>query len=85
MNTAFNTWLDTLLEEKEIDGEQILEAKSPNGTPNSIPVAVVAAAMKSAPAHEQAAIKTTLVKIDYRNGDILHFFRHLAGALAVNL
>lgn len=42
-------------------------------------------AMFSAPAHEQAAIKTTLVKIDFRNGDILHFFRHLAGAIARDL
>lgn len=81
----FTTWLKTLIEEKGIDTETILNVKSPNGTPNAIPVGCVMEAMNAAPRHEQAAIKTTLVKIDFANGDILHFFRHLAGAIAVDL
>ena len=31
---------------------------------------------------EQAQIKDTIVKIDFANGDVLHFFRHLGQAIA---
>ncbi len=31
---------------------------------------------------ERAKIKQTIVMIDFRNGDVLHFFRHLAQAVA---
>ena len=44
---------------------------------------VVIEHIKAAPLHEQKAIKTTLVKIDFMNGDIRHFFRHLAQAIAI--
>ena len=79
---TFSTWLDTFIREKGIDTEQVLEAEGPSGT-NSIPVGCIVDLMKQAPRHEQQAIKSTIVKIDFRNGDVLHYFRHLAQAVAM--
>lgn len=78
----FETWLRTFIDEKNIDTEHVLDVTGPSG-PNAIPVGCIVEAMLAAPAHEQAAIKTTLVKIDFVNGDVLHFFRHLARAIAL--
>lgn len=78
---SFNRWLDTFVEEKRIDLHRIFEVEGPSGF-NIIPVGCIVDLMKSAPASEQAAIKSTLVKIDFVNGDVYHFFRHLAGAVA---
>lgn len=78
---TFNKWLDTFVSEKGIDLEQVLEVEGPSGT-NWIPVACLLDVMKQAPKHEQAGIKTMIVKIDFRNGDVLHYFKHLAKAIA---
>lgn len=78
----FETWLRTFIDEKGIDAEHVLDVTGPSGH-NAIPVGCLVEAMLAAPAHEQAAIKTTLVKIDFVNGDVLHFFRHLARAIAL--
>lgn len=79
--TNFSRWLDTLVSEKELDLEHIFSKEGESGL-NVIPLACVLDAIKGAPAKEQAEIRNTLVRIDYRNGDIMHFFGHLAGALA---
>ena len=79
----FNKWLDTLIEEKEIDTESIVfEKAGPSGV-NFIPLPVVLEAIKGAPLHEQSGIKTMLVKIDFVNGNVVDYFSHLAGALAI--
>lgn len=39
--------------------------------------------MNLAPASEQRAIKTMLVKIDFVNGDVRKYLRHLAQAIAL--
>lgn len=80
--TAFANWLDTLVDEKGLDHEHLFEKTAADGTLNVIPLGVVLDTIKVAPAAEQKAIKTVLVKIDFLNGDVLHFFDHLAGALA---
>jgi hypothetical protein len=81
MATAFDRWLDTFLSEKGHDLETVLEVEGPSGT-NWIPLGCLVEMIKGAPKGEQAAIKTTLVKIDFANGDALHFMRHLARAVA---
>lgn len=78
----FSTWIDTFLGEKGIDGEQVLTVDGPSGA-NHIPVACLVDLMKQAPKHEQDAIKAMIVKIDFRNGNVLDYFRHLAQAVAV--
>ena len=81
MNTNFTTWLDTFLAEKGTDLEHRFEVDGPSGL-NSIPVGCVVEALRSAPRHEQDAVRDMLVRIDFANGDHLHFLGHLAGALA---
>jgi hypothetical protein len=77
---SFTTWLKTLIEEKGIqDREFSVEGES--GT-NLIPLMVVAEHILIAPKTEQKRIKSTLVQIDFRNGDVCHFFNHLAKAIA---
>ena len=77
----FSKWIDTLLDEKGIDSEERIEVEGPSGT-NSIPVGMLVDMMKSAPKHERDAIKTMIVRIDFVNGNILDYFRHLAQAVA---
>jgi hypothetical protein len=81
MNARFNKWLDTFVSEKGIDPEQMLTAEGPSGT-NFIPVQCLVDMIKQAPRHEQAGIKSMIVRIDFKNGDVLHYFQHLAQAIA---
>lgn len=81
MAQTFNTWIDTHLREKGIDTEQQLTIEGPSGV-NIMPVGTVIEAMKAAPTHEQTEIKRTLVILDYKHANPLHFIKHLAGALA---
>ena len=80
--SKFTKWFRTFVEEKGLDREQILEVEGASGT-NCIPVGCVCEAVEMAPDHEQAQIKNVIVKIDFANGDVLHFFRHLAKAIAI--
>lgn len=80
--TAFSKWLDTMMDEKGLDLEQTFEFNDARGEYNLMAYGVVIEAIHGAPAHEQAAIKTMLVKIDFVNGDIKHYLRHLGLALA---
>jgi hypothetical protein len=77
----FNTWLDTFLDEKRIDLGRFFDIEVGDEF-HLFTYGAVAQAIKAAPAHEQAAIQRTLVKIDFINGDVYHFLRHLGEALA---
>jgi len=81
MNATFNTWLDNLTTEKGYDTEHLFEVEGASGL-NLIPLGVVLDAIKNTTDGEQEGIKATLVKIDFLNGDCMHFFAHLAQALA---
>lgn len=76
------TWLNTFLTEKNIDTEATLEVEGQSGL-NIIPVGCLVEAIVNAPLHEQKAIKGMLVKIDFLNGNVLDYFRHLAQAIAL--
>ena len=78
----FNTWIDTLITEKNVSVSQTLEVEGVSGV-NFMPLSMVIDAIKNTCAEEKAQIKTILVKIDFANGDIVHFFKHLAGRLAI--
>lgn len=79
---TFSTWIDTLIAEKALDTDQMIEAEGPSGL-NMIPFSIVIDAIKAANAQERAQIKKTLVMIDFKNGDVMHFFKHLAKAIAI--
>jgi len=75
-DSKFSKWLDTFIEEKGIDPEEYFTIQD-----NHIPYGVVLEHIKIAPSHEQEKIKDMLVKIDFKNGDVKHFLRHLSQAL----
>ncbi|MBM4574833.1 hypothetical protein GS896_27635 [Rhodococcus hoagii] len=78
---SFNTWIDTLVDEKGYDLEHRFEVPGNNGV-NSIPLGCVIDGCKQTTADEQAKIKTALVNLDFRGGDPLDYFAHLAKAIA---
>lgn len=75
-------YLNNLLAEKGIDKEEILEVEGQSGV-NFIPVGCVVEAILMAQKAEQEKIRKILVQIDFMNGDILHFFKHLSKAMAM--
>ena len=77
--TNFTKWLETFLEEKNAP-HKAWEIEA-NGTTHFIDSDVVIEAIKTTSGQEQAQIKNTLVMIDFKNGDINHFFKHLAHGL----
>ena len=50
---------------------------------NIIPLEVVLEHIEIASVNEKKKIKDILVKIDFKNGDCMHFFKHLARAIAI--
>lgn len=77
MNTT--TYLRTFFEEKNLPLVN-WEIEGRDGT-NFISNEVVIEHIHAAPLHEQKAIADVIRKIDFHNGDVNHFLRHLAGAL----
>lgn len=80
----FNNWLDTFIDEKNINKDDTFEINK-NGTLNIISYESIIDHIKITSKQEQEQIKKTIVKIDFFNGDVLHFFRHLGQALAKEL
>lgn len=80
--TAFTKWLDTFVEEKGIDTQKFLGVEGAEWGINLIPVGVVIQHIKLTSPEEQAQIKNVIVKIDFANGDVVDFFKHLAKAIA---
>lgn len=78
----FKKWLDTFIDEKGIDLEQGFTVPGPSGH-NHMTYQNVIDVMKQAPKHEQNGIKDMIVRIDFRNGDVTHYLRHLAQAIAI--
>lgn len=66
----FTKWLDTMIKEKGIDLEEIFTVEKTQTNIMSYGVVV-------------EAIKNMLVKIDFFNGDVKDYFRHLAVAIAI--
>jgi hypothetical protein len=79
---TFSKWLDTYIEEADLDLEQVFNVEGPSGN-NSIPLGCLVSRIKDAPANEQAGIKTMIVKIDFANADPMRYFAHLAQAIAI--
>ena len=79
--TKMKNYLNALISEKGLNTETIIEVEGNSGT-NFIPLGVVVEHILIANSTEQAQIKNTLVKIDFHNGNVMHFFTHLAQAIA---
>lgn len=79
----FDKWLDTFVEEKGIDLGQILEVKTDKNT-HYFEVGNIIENIKATTPEEQEEIKNMIIKIDFYNGDVIDYFKHLAQALAQN-
>jgi len=78
----FTNWFETFISEKGLNDYKVFKVKGESGI-NFIERDVIINAIKNTGKQEQAKIKNTLVKIDFINGDIDHYFNHLAQALAI--
>lgn len=79
--TKFEKWLNTFIEEKGIETELSIQFDDENGNFHIMPVKIILDAIKSTTKEEQAQIKNTIVQIDFKNGNVLDYFKHLAKAL----
>ncbi len=76
-------YLNTLLEEKGLDQEAtIIEVEGPMWGMRFIPLGCVIDYIMDSGVSNQVAIKDTLVKIDFENGDVMHLFKHIAKFIA---
>jgi hypothetical protein len=81
-NASFKLWLDTFIEEKELPMDDIFEITK-DGNLNIFSYKSIYAYILISTPTEKEKIKKTIVKIDFLNGDVLHYFRHLANAIAI--
>jgi len=78
----YERYFTTFFEEKHLNLDATFEATSPTGTWNLMPYSVVVEHIMIAPVSEQAKIADTIRRIDFANGDVLHFLRHLGAAIS---
>ena len=81
--SEMETYLNNLISEKDgISMDTDIEVEGPSGT-NFMVLKNVVDMILIAPEYEQKEIRNVLVKIDFHNGDVMHFFNHLAKAIAL--
>lgn len=80
--SAYDRWLDTFIDERELDLDARFEVASPKGVMHSFSYGVIIEHIKITSRDEQEAIRRMIVKIDFHDGDIYHYLRHLGQALA---
>ena len=78
------TFFQTFFAEKDLT-EMTYEVESPDGTPNLIPTSVVIERIMNTRGEEAKNIESILRTIDLANGDVHHFLKYLAGAIAEDL
>ena len=83
MTMTFNNWLNTFVEEKDLDLDHTFEVEGDGGL-NLIPLGAVIETMQAWPTDLQAKTKGKLVSIDFANGDVVPFFKGIAGVMALN-
>ena len=76
------TYLKTLLLEKGISQETIIEVEGPEWGTNFIPLSAVVDFLSSLDSEAQKKAKNTLIQIDFKNGDLMHFFTYIAKFIA---
>ena len=76
-------YLETLIEEKGLDLEAtIIEVEGQDWGMNFIPLGCVVDFIMTSGRENQRQVRNTLVKIDFANGDVMHFFKHVASFMA---
>lgn len=80
VSTALNRWFDRFFEEKGIDPDDTFELEE-----NYFNYGVIMEQIQWCSDREKEKIQSMLVKIDFQNGDVAGYLRHLANALVVRL
>ncbi len=80
---SFNNWLDTFIEEKGIALDDTFTIEE-NGEQHIFEIGNIVENIKATTPKEQAQIKDMIVKIDFHNGNVIDYFKHLAKALVMN-
>lgn len=75
------SYLNLFFSEKEIPSK-VFSVQDSSGMSHQIPNGVVVEAISQTSGAERKKIEDTIRKIDFHNGDVNHFFEHLAKALA---
>jgi len=79
----FDKWLDLFLVEKGI--ENLVFEIEYNDTVHFVEQDVLITFLKSMPDDLKKKVKSTFVMIDFKNGDCVHYLKHLAESMiAVN-
>jgi len=76
-NLVWNKWLDTFVEEKGIDTGFAFEFEDKHGF-HIVETATVIDYIKNLGPEWKEKIKDTFVKIDFMNGDPMHFMGYMA-------
>ena len=76
-------YLNTLLEEKGISQERVLEVNGSEWGTNFMPISVIVDFLSNLDKETQKKVKNTFVKIDFHNGDIVDFLNHIAKGIAI--
>ena len=76
-------FFNTFFTEKNLT-EETYEVTSANGTPNLIPTSAVIDAIKRTQGTEAQQIEKILRQIDFANGNVHHFLKHIAPGLAID-
>jgi len=74
-------FLETLIEEKNLS-DTMIEVEGESGV-NMIMIETLIEEILTAPLSEQKQIRKVLIKMDFNNDDVLHFFNHLAKTIAI--
>lgn len=78
----FSKWLETFIQEKGIDLEDCFEVETDNQS-HFMSYGVIVEHIMISSDHEKEQIKDMIVKIDFKNGDVKHYLRHLGKCLAI--
>ena len=82
-NASFKLWLDTFIKEKDLPMDDVFEIVSEGNFHYYFSYKTIYEYILISTPTEKEKIKKTIVKIDFLNGDVLHYFRHLANAITI--
>ena len=78
----FNEWLETFVREKKLNLDTFFEVEGDEWGLNIIPCEVVLEHIRIAPSDIQTKIERAIVSIDFKNGNVMDYFRWLAKGIA---
>ena len=78
---TFEKWLHRLIEEKQLDTGRVFKIDTAYNL-HFVEFGVVIDFILSMPMQQRDQCRTQLVKVDFNNGDVMHFFEYVAQFVA---